>query len=170
VHSSIETAKRKTSVFVPSQWHTVIALARKRNPYVVIPIKFTDIKDFTSYTNKVCLNRKMSCTREKVNWLRIRWIQVRKGERKSIFVDYTFEPSMFLELKIQHIRKVEGKAMDLQTFYRAKLPITAAKKKDLLSLCASGIIPSDVHDFCRNLTASASAKDNVPPSDVEEVA
>ena len=34
IHSTIETAKRKTSVFVPSQWNTVIKLARKKNPIV----------------------------------------------------------------------------------------------------------------------------------------
>ena len=38
VHSAIESAKKNTSVFVPSQWSTVVCMSRKQNPYVSIPL------------------------------------------------------------------------------------------------------------------------------------
>lgn len=66
VHSAVEFAKRKTKIYVPSQWDTVITMARRRDPYHVIPLGYTDILDFkdvkekqvkvqTSAKVKVCL-------------------------------------------------------------------------------------------------------------------
>lgn len=45
MHSAIEHAKMYTSIFVPSQWDTVIRLARKKNPYVVVPLRFNQFFD-----------------------------------------------------------------------------------------------------------------------------
>ena len=46
IHSTLENAKRKTSVYVPSQENTFISLARKTNlkPFIVIPMEYTDFK------------------------------------------------------------------------------------------------------------------------------
>ena len=40
MHSAIEQAKKCTSIFVPSQWATVISMARKRHPYIGTPLKY----------------------------------------------------------------------------------------------------------------------------------
>lgn len=58
VHSTIETAKKKTSVFVPSQWSPLISLARKCNPYVAIPLKFDHVLDWKTFVNEHCPNLK----------------------------------------------------------------------------------------------------------------
>ena len=42
MHAAIENAKRKTSVYIPSQWDTIVQNARK-NPYTVVPVKHWDI-------------------------------------------------------------------------------------------------------------------------------
>ena len=42
IHSAIEFAKRNTKVYVPSQWDTVVSMARKKNPYLVIPLTYSD--------------------------------------------------------------------------------------------------------------------------------
>jgi hypothetical protein len=39
-------AKKNTSINVPSEWDTIIQMARKKNPYRVIPLRFTDFLDF----------------------------------------------------------------------------------------------------------------------------
>lgn len=91
VHSAIETDKKKTHVYVPSQWHTVITLARRRDPYVVIPIKHDGIDDFKTFTSKHCPNMKNVVTGERVNWLKVKWIQVRRNEETSIFLNYSFD-------------------------------------------------------------------------------
>ena len=46
MHSAIEFAKRKTNVYIPSQWDTVIHVARRHSPYVVVPIRQWDFIDF----------------------------------------------------------------------------------------------------------------------------
>ena len=46
MHSAIEFAKSKTEIFVPSQWDTVILMARRKDPYLVVPLKYSDIWDF----------------------------------------------------------------------------------------------------------------------------
>lgn len=42
MHAAIEYAKRKTNVFIPSQWDTIIHMARRTNPYIVLPLKYWD--------------------------------------------------------------------------------------------------------------------------------
>ena len=45
MHAAIEFAKNNTQIFVPSQWDTVLRMARRRSPYTVVPLKHTN---FTS--------------------------------------------------------------------------------------------------------------------------
>jgi len=44
---------------------------------------------------------KTSSCGQRINWLNVRWVQVRKEEPRSIFVNYSFKEDGFLELKIQ---------------------------------------------------------------------
>ena len=48
MHSAIaiEYAKKRTSVYVFSQWDTVIQMARQIKPYKVIPLKHSNFWDF----------------------------------------------------------------------------------------------------------------------------
>lgn len=43
--------------------------------------------------------------------------------------------------------------------YENELPISEAKKKDLLKLCASGVIPVELHQWYKNLPTLKSVKD-----------
>ena len=49
MHAAVEFAKKKTKIFVPSQWDTVLQMARRRHPYNVVPLKHTDIYGFKKY-------------------------------------------------------------------------------------------------------------------------
>jgi hypothetical protein len=53
IHASFEHAKSLTKVHVPSQWETVLSfnlsLARRKQPYIVVLIKYTDILDYKLY-------------------------------------------------------------------------------------------------------------------------
>jgi hypothetical protein len=46
IHSAMEYAKRKTNIYVPSQWNTIASMTRRGNPYTVIPVRHPDIVDF----------------------------------------------------------------------------------------------------------------------------
>ena len=100
IHSTIEAAKKKTSVYVPSQWNTVISLARRKKPYTVIPIKYKDIMDFKDFISTCCPNMKFTTTGTKVNWMKAKWIQVRKSSPRSVYVNETFNDADFQEIKV----------------------------------------------------------------------
>lgn len=51
VHAAIEVAKKRTKVYVPSQWETVVNFARRQNPYLVVSIKYSDFRDFKLLAN-----------------------------------------------------------------------------------------------------------------------
>jgi hypothetical protein len=52
VHSTIETAKKKTSVYIPSQWSTLVSLARRSNPYIAIPLKYYHVLNWNAFVSK----------------------------------------------------------------------------------------------------------------------
>ncbi|CAC5377312.1 unnamed protein product [Mytilus coruscus] len=52
--------------------------------------------------------------------------------------------------------------------YIGKQPITLAKKKDLLNLCKTKVIPAEYHRFYKDLPANGEVPDNLPDPDVEE--
>jgi hypothetical protein len=52
MHAAIEFAKKKPEIFVPRQWATVIRMARRKYPYMIVPLKFGDIYDFKDFTKK----------------------------------------------------------------------------------------------------------------------
>ena len=85
IHASIEHAKKLTKVYVPSQWETVVRLARHKQPYVVVPLKYFDFMDFQLFKEKNFGPMKTDVNGEKVNWLKIKWIQIRKDCPDSIF-------------------------------------------------------------------------------------
>ena len=67
IHSAIELAKKKTKVYVQSQWETVINLARKSNPYMVIPMKHQDFLDFKLLVKNQYKNMKVDVNGKRVS-------------------------------------------------------------------------------------------------------
>ena len=74
MHSAIEFAKKKTEIYVPTQWATVIRMARRKNPYFVIPLQFEDIYDFKQVQKISLKYSKTDVYGTKTNWLNIRWL------------------------------------------------------------------------------------------------
>jgi hypothetical protein len=50
--------RQKHEIFVPQQWATVIRMARRKDPYMIVPLKFGDIYDFKEFTKKYMKFRK----------------------------------------------------------------------------------------------------------------
>ena len=105
MHSAIERAKRLTSVFVPSQWDTIVRMARRRNPYVVVPIKHQDILNFKPLTQQIVPATAVDLEGNKVQWMKIVWVQVRKQEPDLLFFKYSFDQSEFNKIKIKTVRR-----------------------------------------------------------------
>ena len=130
VHSAIEKAKTRTEVFVPSQWSTVITYARKVRPYIVIPMKYGDVLNFKDFVKSCIKNIKVGTSKEKINWLKIKWIQVRRDSPRSLFIAYNFDPKLLIEIKVQPGTRAKNiGTYELKQCYTEKLPISSEKKK-----------------------------------------
>ena len=167
IHSSIEHAKKNTPVYVPSNWNTVILKARQKKPYIIVPVKYRDIMDFKSFSKDQCPNMKCTVDGDRVNWLKVKWIQVRRSDPRSIFLNNTFDTTQFVELKVQSSTRGRPQQwpVKLAALYTHKLPISEAKKKDLVSLCQSGIIPEDCQGYYYSLPTKKGMKDRIPVPD-----
>lgn len=172
IHSAIETAKKKTSVFVPSQWNTVISMARRGKPYHVVPLKYMDVFNFKDFVQKFCPNLKTTTSGDKVNWMNICWIQTRRDYPLTLFVNETFDEAQFQEIKVQAATRKKGRPSilpdSLSPCYQARLTVSAAKKADLLNLCKKQIIPEDCHEYYKNLTTTHTKTDVIPAPATDE--
>ncbi|CAC5366360.1 unnamed protein product [Mytilus coruscus] len=169
MHSAIEFAKKKTEIYVPQQWATMVRMARRKDPYMVVPLKFRDIYNFKELTKKTMKYRKDDITGEKVNWLHIKWLRYTKAYPDSIQFKNDFDKD-FRILKVSATSKRGRQTGDnvLPKKYTSRQQISAAKKKDLVSLCKKGIIPSEYHDFYKSLPSNSNIEDTLAETDVEE--
>jgi len=87
-----------------------------------------------------------------VIWLDIRCIRVEKKHPTSVFFKTDFDQERFDEVRQQYkTGDRSGFLMNLKPAYSASLPITKAKKQDLMSLCTSKAIPDLIHNFYKDL-------------------
>ena len=97
IHSSIERANRSTKVYHPSQWDTVVSMARKRNPYIVIPLNYRDFQDFKSIKNRFEYEFGKAVAGEAIKWFKMKWIKITKDCPASIFFNYNFDEGNCME-------------------------------------------------------------------------
>ena len=117
MHSAIEQAKKCTSIFVPSQWATVITMARKRDPYIVIPLKYDQFKDLKKLRRDQCNNMKVDVNGKSVNWLKVKLLQYRKTDPDSVYVNYTYDKNCFTEKKVKTKPKRGKKGLQISSLY-----------------------------------------------------
>ena len=80
IHSAVEHAKKCTNIYVTSQWDTVMQMARRSHPYVVIPMKYWDFEDLKTMTASHFRAMKFDQHGKRINWLQIKWVRVTKDQ------------------------------------------------------------------------------------------
>ncbi len=164
----IAEAKRKLS-----QWNTVISLARRGKPYHVVPLKYMHVLDFKGFVQQCCPNLKTTTSGNKISWMNVCWIQTRRDYPLSLFINETLDETQFLEIKVQAATRKKGRPStipdSLSSCYQVKLPISVAKKADLVNLCKK-IIPEECHEYYNSLSTTQNKADVIPApaSDEEE--
>ncbi|CAC5375159.1 unnamed protein product [Mytilus coruscus] len=169
MHLAIEFAKKKTEIFVPQQWATVMQMARRKDLYMIVPLKNENIYDFKDLTKKNMKFRKEDVNGKKTNLLKIRRARYTKENQDCILFKYTMDDE-FSEMKVA-LTSTKGRATEeyqLIKKYTSRLSISAAKKKDLVGLCQKGIIPAEYHTYYKPLLANINVKDTLAETDVEE--
>ena len=100
----------------------------------------------------------------------VKWIQARRDDASTLFLNYGLNVDGFMEIGTQRSKRGASEWPDAKPLYKNRIPISSAKKNDLVSLCKSGIIPEEHHAYYMNLPSSQKSKDYVPTgnSDTEE--
>ena len=84
----IERANKKRSeLYVPDQWYNMISSCRKRDPFKVNKMessKFYSVESLAEITT----NRKIAKDGQKVEWLKIQWMCVKKSDPFTLFFKY----------------------------------------------------------------------------------
>jgi hypothetical protein len=170
MHSAIESAKKATSIFIPSQWDTVIRMARRNNPFVVIPLNHQSIWDLKKLAGKICKNLKVDQTGKRVNWMKIKVMKFCKSHTDTLQYKYNFDDEFET---ISTNARTRGRPStdfisNLELKYDGKLKISKPKKDDLIALCKSLVIPPEFHGFYEKLEAGNNVKDRLPLPDADE--
>jgi hypothetical protein len=170
MHSAIEFAKSKTSIYVPSQWDTVLQMARRKDPYTVVPLKYYDIWNFKEVAAQRLQNTKIDTNGKRVNWFQMRWIRYRRDDPDTLQFKYDYDEEEFHCLKLSGSRRGRSVAFEheLPRKYHAKQPISLAKKRDLVRLCTTGVIPSEYTEYYKTLPSSTTTTDVLPEPDADE--
>lgn len=165
MHATIERARKHKKVYTTREWGLLIEMARKKpKPYVVKVLEYSDILNLNELGKNVMLNRTLDTLGATVNWLKVKWLRFDKSKPCTIQFKYELQADIqFKEIDVCLIH--EPLSWDLITIspkYNSLIPVSKAKKKDLLSLLKSGVIPNCYADFITNIPSTEEAKDIVP--------
>jgi len=111
-------------------------------------------------------------------WNKIKCFEYREAERNVIFFKYDYKDA-FSSFQIEttgnvtrkrKTKKYKTTIKDLQGYclnklYSAPQSVSTLKRRDLLKLCSSGLIPERYHSFYESLVPSAPTSDTLPEPD-----
>ena len=153
-HSNIEVAAHPLTIYTEHDWKNVILMARRKNPFKVVELQYTDFVDLKEMASNI--NTKVNRGGEKVLFTKQFHF---KYVKNSDVVKYraSYQSHDFLEMPVrkpdtrnnpQQQQQVE---LESRAAYKEPFVIDASIKKDLLSLCTSGAIPMMYHAYYQNL-------------------
>lgn len=166
IHATIERARKHRKIFTTEEWGLLIEMARKKPcPYQVNKLFFPEFFDLQELASLIMQNTKVNTLQEQVKWLHIKWLRFDKAKPFIVQYKYSLADNEFLEfdvLQVKKIKKNSWKTVALSQKYGQRLPISEAKKKDLLYLLDKQIIPRAYKSYFESLPSSKKAKDVVP--------
>ena len=161
MHSAIYTASKKAQIQTPFDWDNVIRLARHKSaPYVVERLTHADFINWKEYSKeREWQNFTHNTKKERVHWLRIRQIRYTKSKTGCFEYKYSFnEDEEYMQVQTlacrrsdRNVQSLPFTEMALPLCYQSELPISVAKKNDLLDLCSQSIIAKEHHTFYQSL-------------------
>jgi len=170
MHCSIEHAQKHMKIYTVNDWENVMRGARRHNPYITQEVKYRNFYDLKQLARTTIMNTRKNEEGKSVNWLEIRCLRFRKDSPHQIFHKTSFVSTDWSVLR-QTVRHGRRKT-SLIPGYETPIPISSAKKCDLMSLCTSGVIPAIYHDYfsqlsCTESTVDFTAEPAVEDSDVD---
>lgn len=181
MHSAIETAKRNISVYTVNDWINIMIMARSNrgrnkncSSYIVKELHFSDFVDLKHLGACIVGNKSLDSDGKKVRWLQIKVLRFEKKQPGVVLFKYSIEDVEFKKIQIYGQDNPPVMPETLNSLYRRQLPISSAKKKDLLKLCNNKTIPQEFHGWYkslpvdRNITVDVAPEPTIDSDDCEE--
>lgn len=176
MHSTIDRARKRMRISCPYEWPVVLQTARRDKPYHVFEIEREEF--FELHKLPRLLNAEQAL--KAVPWMKVRCVRVTKGMTTEIEIklDYSSEYQKVplqkaLPLKTRRTNSSRRSEVNidvslLKPAYPNQLPISKAKKADLMGLCSSGVINKRFHDYYNQIQTSDTVRDCLPEPDYTE--
>ena len=160
MHSCIEHAQRHLSLYSMHEWVTVLKAARRHKPYSVKVMEFKEFHNLKSLPSKMVNTRRKSESGNVIKWHDIRCLRVRKDSPNKLFFKADFDEQNFDCVSQSSNQK--WPVVKLTNAYSKRLPISAAKYADLMTMLKNGDIPAEYSSFYSGLPHSDKVVDLTP--------
>jgi len=174
MHATIDTHRKNLKISSPDEWPVVLQTARRGKPYSVREMEQYEFYDM----HELASGLKATKLKTAIPWMKVKCLRVQKGVTNAVEIKENYSDNyqtVFVGANERPNRKARkmsnacaGLKVDealLKRAYMSPLPVSAAKKSDLLKLCASGAIKPKFHAFYHSLTTSDSVRDCLPQPD-----
>ena len=139
-------------------------MARRQKPFTVIPMQYDAFYDLKGLSENKNTNFTTDRDGNKVNWLKVK--KVSKNFPDDMKVNYE-QSDNFRNIQVSRIgRGRPSMQPSLRRKYSKRSPISQLKKRDLLDLCNSLVIPAMYRSFYEDMPTSKAQKDRLPVPDV----
>lgn len=171
VHSVIEGASKKKTIYTPDQWVNLIRWAKTSGEaYRVKEMALTDIFNYRPLLDGK--NWTKNDDGEKVVWSKVKEVHITKNNYNVIKYKYELgaEYKTITTLKKSRRGKKTTLESDVQPTNTSPIKVKNDKYKDLVSMCDSKIIPEEYHSFFRGLPYEhvPTGNDNIAESTDDE--
>lgn len=138
---------------------------------------YNDFYDLKKLAEETITNKSKDCKGQPVKWLKIKRMKYLKSEPTKVFFNYDMSEELFyIDIlgKTPATSKRPKRRWDKEPqeaspnkLYSQPVPITKAKKNDLITLCEKGVIPEEYHGWFSSLL-STNEPDRLPEPAVDE--
>jgi len=143
---------RTSQMYVPSDWYKAISTCNRKNPFEVNEMSQESMVSVAPIM-KVLTIRKHDDMKQKVEWLKIQWIQIRKENPKKMFYKYTVQEEVpFFSVCFEKKSKVRPVLLNdvvLSKLYVEPRVLSQEKFKDIQKLLK--YVPPLHHPFFESL-------------------
>ena len=153
MHATIENTSRKKEIYSTQQWAAVIRMARSSKGYHVKEMCVKDFFDFKLIAENL-KKIELDENKDKIYQSDLKIIQIRAEEPYKVQFKTDYDQATFREMNLlgrlnlkSSQKTISTGNLELVNIRNTLIPKNQQKHEDLVTLCASGIIPRAHHVF-----------------------
>ena len=176
MHSAIDFQRKHLHISSPYEWPVVLQTARRERPYHVHEVECGEFFDLHSLPKSLKAEKSL----KDIAWMKVKSVKVTKSKVTEVEVKEAYSDA-YVTVKLCNSRCKRKRAESstqhsdseislelLKPAYKQPLPVSKAKKADLMALCRSGVIKPQFHSFYEQMVTSDKITDCLPEPDCTE--